>query len=87
MQSEQLMVLFEKLDSKLDVIREDLHLISLKSSETSVRQLANDKEIQLLKDEVATLKAAHNKLEGAWKLLTVPGLLSAIYVLTNLIKG
>lgn len=82
----QMTKFMERVEDKIDEIRDSIHQISLTASETQVRQQAHKEEIDTLKREVDQLKTAYHKASGAWKLLTLPGGLSFLYVLTQFFK-
>lgn len=75
----------ERIEEKLDDIRDTLHEIDLMASGTQIKQLAQETEIKELKKEVADLKSAYDKASGAWKLLSIPGIASALYTIFNMV--
>ena len=81
MEAAALMKMIERIDGKLDEIRDNLHEINLMASGTQIKQHAQEREIEALKAEVRDLKSAYDKASGAWKLLTLPGVASACYTL------
>lgn len=83
---EQFMKVVERIEQKLDDIRDKLHETIIMTSETKIKQLAQADEINSLKKEVAELKTAYDKASGAWKLLTLPGILSLGYAILQILQ-
>lgn len=84
-ESTNVMKVVERIEYKLDEIRDKLHETILMTSGTQIKQIAQDKEIENLKTEVTNLKTAYDKASGAWKLLTLPGILSLLYAISQIL--
>ena len=84
MEAATLMKLVERMDEKLDDIRDKLSELEVSVSGTSIRQMVQDKEIETLKGQVDNLRTAHNKALGAWGLLSIPGFASLIYTIIQI---
>jgi archaellum component FlaC len=81
----QFMKVVERIESKVDDIRDKIHDMDIRTSGTMIRQTAQEKEISDLKSEVEELKTAYHKAAGAWKLLSIPGLVSFIYAVSQIL--
>lgn len=86
MELQTVMTIMERLESKVDDVRESIHEIDIKVSGTVAKQAWHDKEIETLKSQVVTLKESHDKAQGALKLLTIPGVLGFLYALVEVFK-
>ena len=80
------MKVVERIELKVDDIRDRLHDMDLKTSGTMIRQSTQEQEIKALKEEVAELKSSYDKASGAWKLLTLPGILSLLYAISQILQ-
>lgn len=76
----------ERMDSKLDDIRDTIHEIALQASNTMIRQTAQEKEIETLQKKVGELEEAYHKATGAWKLLSLPGIVSLLYAISQFLQ-
>lgn len=81
MEIEAFMKVVERIEEKIDDIRDKLHETIIMTHSTGIKQLVQENEVKELKQEVANLKSAYDRATGAWKLLSLPGILSALYVL------
>lgn len=75
------MKVVERIEAKVDDIRDRLHDMDIRTSGTMIRQNSQEQEIKALKDEVAELKTAYDKASGAWRLLSLPGIVSLLYAI------
>lgn len=80
------MQVVERIEAKLDDIRDKVHETMLMTSGTQIKQVAQEKEISDLKKEVAELKSAYDKASGAWKLMSLPGMLSLVYAISQILS-
>lgn len=79
------MKIVERIESKLDDVRDMIHIIDLKASGTVITQIAHKEEMDAMKAEIAALKSSHDQQRGAWKLLTLPGILSLLYAISQIL--
>lgn len=79
------MEMIGRIETKVDDIRKSIHELDIKTSGTMIKQASQEKEIEALKEEVAELKSAYDKASGAWKLMTLPGVLSLIYAISQIL--
>lgn len=76
----------ERIESKLDDIRDRVYSITLETRETMIKQVSYQKEVDELKKEVEELKTAYNKASGALKLLSLPGVIGFLYAVFEMFK-
>jgi hypothetical protein len=79
------MQIIERIEVKVDDIRDRLHDTIVMTNVNQIRQASHDQEIKDLKAEVAELKTAYDKASGVWRILSLPGILSAIYATFQLL--
>lgn len=77
---------FQRIETKIDDIRDKIHEVDMLSNMSKIRQAAQEDEIKALKSEVAMLKTAHDKAAGAWKLMTLPGVISLLYAIFQILQ-
>lgn len=83
---EEFMQGLHRIETKLDDIGDKIHKIDLAGSETRVKQATLEADVANLKTQLEILKTAHNKQLGAYKLLTLPGILSLVYAALQLLQ-
>ena len=80
------MEMISRIEPKIDDIRKAVHELDIKTSGTMIKQASQEKEIESLKAEVQELKAAYHKASGAWKLLSLPGIVSLLYAISEFLS-
>ena len=84
MENAQVMKIVERIEVKIDDIRDKIHEMDIMTSGTQIRLMAQEEEIRALKSEVINLKTAHDKAAGAYKLAMAPGVVSLLYAVSQL---
>ncbi len=72
-------VVMERIEAKLDDIRDRLHSIDVARAETHIRQDALQVRVSAAEAELARLKTAHDKLAGVLKFVGLPSLASLVW--------
>jgi uncharacterized protein HemY len=85
-ESANFMQVVDRIESKLDNIRDRIQEVTVMTNVTQARQAANDVEIAALKEHVAELKTAHDRVKGALTLVSIPGFLSFIYAISQFVQ-
>ncbi len=80
------MSVVQRIEGKIDDIRGKIHEIDIMSNGTQIKQLTQEAEIRSLKAEVASLKTAYDRASGGWKLLSIPGVLSFLYAVSQIFQ-
>lgn len=75
---------FERLETKLDDIRDRVYSIAIETRETMVKQLAYEQDMKNVEKELEELKTFKNKALGALAVVSMPGVISLIYTLTQI---
>lgn len=68
----------DRIEAKLDDVRERIHEVEIHVSRVSVTQTQQERELAEAQAEIAALKSAHDKAVGAIKLILLPGVLAAL---------
>lgn len=75
-----------EMSKTLSEIRDKIHVLDINSTADRVRMESAKEDISSLQQEVKDLKSAHDRMDGMWKLLSAPGVMSAIYALYKIIQ-
>lgn len=79
-------VIMQRIESKLDDLRDMVHAINVSSAETKVRQDAIEIRLRDAENELAALKSAHDKIVGVLKVLSIPSVASFIWAAIQLMQ-
>ena len=71
-------VALQRIETKLDDLRDHLHSVELGTAAIVVKQATIEKELEHTREELATLKTAHDRAVGVVKLLALPGVIAAL---------
>lgn len=69
----------QRIEAKLDLIKEQVHAIDLSNNTTRIKQEALEGRLLEAEKEIQRLKSSHERFLGVLKFLSIPGVISVLY--------
>lgn len=80
----QIDVALQRIEDKLDTLKDDLHAVALATAGQQILQASLQTRVETAERDLRELKTAHDKALGMLKVLTVPGILSSLIAAYNI---
>ncbi len=75
----------QRIEAKLDVIKEQVHAIDLSNNTTRIKQEGLERRLDEAETEIRQLKRSHERFLGVLKFLSIPVVPSILYGLSKLL--